>query len=298
MRIRRDRKPFERAVPTDGSLAFAAQISALLDIPFDRDEVEALSRQLYETMFEDLVSVLQIDPDSVRFESGYFFATRAFVLPSEEGIPQINIDTTFDYWISTLCLLASVATFEVPDRARWTGLLEQVDATFHLFDDAKRFARARDGMTPFLTDFHHLLNLSEGLSRTVLVFVLCHELAHCQLGHVGGPSDKDEELAADRIAAQLFLRVVAFGARNNDTMIHIDPKVAGAPIIFMQLLELHETWLARQGRAVADSSRHPRACDRLKTIEPILLPELSEVACNVIDGMKAGIDDIKSAIAP
>lgn len=297
MLIRRDRNPFERAVPTDGSLAFAAQISALLDIPFDRDEVEALSRELFETMFSDLVSVLQIDPDSVRFESGYFFATRAFALPRKDGTPQINIDTTFDYWISTLCLLASVATFEVPGPARWTDLLEQVDATFHLFDDAKRYARARDGMTPFLTDFHHLLNLSEGLSRAMLVFVLCHELAHCQLGHMNAQEDKHTELDADRLAAQLFLRVVAFGAQNNDTTIHIDPKVAGAPIIFMYLLALYEAWLARQGRDFADTSRHPNARDRLECIEPILLPELSEVACNVIDGLKAGIDDIKSTIA-
>lgn len=296
MRIRSDRKPFQRSVPTEGSLAFAAQMSELLNIPFDRDSTEDLSRQLHETMFKELITILKIDAESVQFESGYFFATRAFALRGKDGAPQINIDTTFDYWISTLCLLGAIATFETSDRKQWSNLIEQVDATFHLFDDARQFAQAREGMTPFLINYHHLLNLSEGLARAMLVFTLCHELAHCRLDHLSEPSDKQQELDADRLAAQFFLAVMEHGRHDNHTTVHIDPKVSGAPIIFMHLLNLHEAWQAQQGRSLKASSQHPYALDRLANIEPLLSPIQDDTVRSVINGMIAGIGDIKSAL--
>lgn len=294
MRIRRDYKPFERSVPTEGSLAFAAQISELLGLRFDRAEIEAQSKTLYETMFMDLTTVLEIDPVTVRFQSGYFHATRAFVLSGRDGAAQINLDTTFDYWTSALSLLAAIATFEVPSATQWEGLARQVDAAFHLFDDATRFAAAREGMMPYLAGYHHLLNLSEGLSRAMLVFTLCHELAHCRLDHLDKPADQSQELEADRLAAYDFLKVIAYGRGNRDTTIHVDPKVAGAPIVFMHLLDLHEAWLLHQGRELNRLGGHPRAAERLAAIAPILTPAQIETAKTVLEGMIAGIADIRA----
>jgi len=278
-------------VPTANSLAFAAQISELLDIPFDKDAIDAQARSLHEGMFEALIDALELDANAVKMQSGYYFATRAFAINSVEGTPQIGVDITFDYWLSALNLICAIATFETPTNQQWEGLALQTDSTFHLFDDARRFEQARDGLKPYLVDHHNLLNLSEGLARAMLVFTFCHELAHCHLDHLNQPANVSQELDADKLAAQYFLTLLEKGAQLADTTIFVDIKLAGAPLILMQLLNVHEQWLAHQGRLHA-SDTHPHALNRLNNILPLFEPFLNETATTIVDAMTLGAEDI------
>ncbi|MBL27247.1 MAG: hypothetical protein CMM50_06835 [Rhodospirillaceae bacterium] len=294
MRLRPDLAPFQRSVPTKASLDFAEQIAALTGLPFDREAVAADSLSLHETMFADLVRILGLEADEIEFRSGSYFAVRAFAVRAESGAAHVGLDLTFDYWLAALAHLGVIATCEVLSQAQLQAIARQVNETFLLFEDASRFRSVREGLKPYLAGYPHLINLSEGLGRAMLVFTLCHELAHCRLGHLDRPGSREIELEADRAAAELFLEVGRHGESDRATTVHVDPKVAGAPIILMHLLALHEAWLTFHGITL-DSTR-PRAAERLAGIEPLIRPSLDEIAAYVVDGVANGIADIRSSL--
>lgn len=296
MRLRRDLKPFQRSVPTKASLDLVRQLAELTGLPFDEEAVSDEAHSLYELMFDDLTSTLGIDPESVRFQSGYYFAPRAFAARHPSGRPQISLDTTFDYWISALSHFGVMAMCEPLTEGAIRDLAGQVHQTCLLFEDASLFEPVREAHLPYLARYPHLLNLSQGLARAMLVFTLCHELAHCRLDHLSTPDSPDQELAADRQAAELFLRIVRHGENNPGTTIHVDPKIACAPMALMHLIGLHEAWLNRQGSRDKGGGKHPPASKRLDAVTSVLEPHLNETAVYVLTGFVAGLEDIRSVL--
>ena len=294
MRVRRDLKPFMRTVPTSSSLDFAEQIARLTGLDFDREAVIDQGLTLFESMFQELAAILKLPDDAIKFRSGYYFEARIFAAKDEAGTSQVSLDETFDYWLFALSHLTVIAMCEQLSEAEFQRLAQRVNETFLLFEDASRYQRVREGLKPYIADYAHLLNLSQALARAMLVFTICHELAHCRLEHLDRPADKAMELEADAIGAELFCKVVEFGHENSNTAVHVDPKVAGAPLALTRLLEFHERWLSRNNSGATESSTHPTAAERLAQVEPILAPHLDETARYVLEGFGAAVNDMES----
>lgn len=287
-------KPPKRYRATRSSLDFAEQVAKALGLDFDRDAATDLAYNLYEVMFADLVRVLEIDPRSIDFASGRYHRARAFAAPDWSGHPVVVLDMVFEAWISGLALLNTVLAVGSPNAAERQKILETADLHFELITDSQRFETARERLAPFYLRYSELVNLAGGLDRSMLVFVLCHELAHVQLGHLAEAQHRDQELEADRLAAKLFARIVEAGKQDRDTHIHVDPKVACAPIALTQILDLHETWLTLRGRGTAENSKHPGAKERLDVVKSVLEPTLTDMGDYVLNALTLGLEDLRA----
>ena len=297
MRIRRDRKPFERMVATDASLDFAALVAQLSGLPFDREQVRNDAANIGLTIFNDLCRMAELDRDRFRFETGSYFQTRIFSLNDKEGGNIVALDRGFDLWLSSMCLLSAVATFEVLTDKDFAQLCDQTERMLALFVENSGYDRRCEEMKAYLVRYAHLLNVSEALSRAMLVFALCHEIAHHELGHLTKEASPDMEFEADALGLRLFLKVFDAGDAARESTFYIDPKVVGAPLILSHLIELLETWCVNEdGMSSADTIRHPAAAQRMARLNPLLRPRLNETAGEALKGFAAGIGDLRKAI--
>ena len=157
--------------------------------------------------------------------------------------------------------------------------------------------KRRDEMKVYMVRFAHLLNVSEALSRAMIVFALCHEVSHHKLDHLRSTVSRKQEFEADELGLRYFLRVVDAGEAARESSVYIDPKVAGAPLILSHLFGLFEVWFqTTHGDTVTEAASHPSAEDRLARITPILVPNLSDTALEVVRGFSAGISDFREAL--
>ena len=297
MLVRSDLKPFQRMVATDASLDFAEQVAKLAGLPFDRDQARTEAASLEATIFSDVCKLTDLSPEEFRFEAGAYFQTRVFAMRDDQGRGTIALDRTFEYWISCLCLLSAVATFETLSEREMARLSGQMDRTLNLFVDGSGFERSREEMKVYLVRYAHLLNISEGLARAMLVFTLCHEIAHHLLDHLSGPPSSDQEFEADQIAAERFFRIVDAGESARSSTAYVDPKISGAPLILAELMLLFEEWFAAAyGETESASDRHPGASERLERLVPVFADRLGETAQEIVHGFAAGIGDLRAML--
>ncbi|MGB0696273.1 MAG: hypothetical protein ACPGOY_11530 [Rhodospirillaceae bacterium] len=294
MKIRKDRKPFERLAATDSSLDLAEQVALLAGLPFDREAVRQESKTVQGDIFADLCRVLGLEQSQYEFHFGLYYSARIFSVDNTKGKETIGLDLTFEYWLSAMTLLASVAAFEAPKRSTWPGLIEDIDRLMSLYLDATQYVDVRERVKPYHTTYAHLLNISEGLARAILVFCLCHEIVHHQKEHLKQAASKTQEIEADVQAAELFLQILGAGEKAKDTTVYIDPKIACAPLVMAHLFDLLEAWIEMQGFDLSESqSGHPRAFERYQAIDPILRPHMNETATTIENAIKAGVADIR-----
>ncbi|NOR61433.1 MAG: ImmA/IrrE family metallo-endopeptidase [Rhodobacteraceae bacterium] len=291
-----DFEPIFRYLATKGSLDLSEAIAKDLGEEFDRESVAKLSERVLEQTFSDLVSVLNLPPDEYAFKSGIYSGVGTFVALSSDGQPHIVMDMVFDFWLfATAHISTIVASHILEDDAR-KYIKETTDELFSLLIESNRFRKSREKYLPLLLDYKESLNLSSALARGMTIFVMCHEIAHCHLGHLDKPQSKSIELEADRLASEFFIRVVDAAPHSVKTTAYVDAKIAAAPIILMQLLSLYEEWVETKGVDISSVSSHPKAKDRTKIISEVILPRLDEKAAYILDGISKSLDDLKKLI--
>ncbi len=285
-------KPLKRYRPTRASLEFAKRVVESQGLDFDPDQVIEEAETLYESLFADLLRVLELEHDPDRFHSGRYHLARAYAAADESGLPVVVLDMVFEFWVSGLALLNTVLGFSAPDRRERARIAETATSLFELFGHSERYDKVRMQLAPFYVDYPDCVNLGEGIGRAMTVFVLCHELAHIELGHLEQQPEKSQELEADKLATEYFLKAIAFGRRDRDTRVHIDPKIACTPMVLSRILDLYEAWCIRTGSASL-SDHHPSAMERHAVIAPLIEPMLEEHALEVLKGMTGGISDLR-----
>ncbi len=274
-----------RYTPSEQSLDFSERVAQVQGVPFDREATRALGTNLYEEMYAELVQVLELEGAVPDFHSGVFRSPRAFSAYTPSGRPIVGLDMIFEYWMTSLHHIVGVLAFTVPDKTEERRIARDVTSLFGLFQNSGDFKRVRGPIAYYYLAQHYaeIIRISNLLSRASLVFVMCHELAHLQLNHHGRAAGPDQELEADRRAAELFKHVVAKGQENRLGIIHIDPKVMCGPLIFTMILELFEAWLISRGVDLSGGT-HPPASERTAQLQPLLQDEFNDVAADIIQG--------------
>ncbi|MCB9942450.1 MAG: hypothetical protein H6851_02330 [Geminicoccaceae bacterium] len=289
-------RPIRKYRPDKKSLEMARRIAEAQGHAFDREATRELGGKLHDVIYADLVRVLEIDPATLDFRSGVFPEARAFTASSKDGKPAVVLDTVFEFWMFSLAHLVCICTFTVPEAHERRSIVANVERLFELFSYSGRFEDIREHMEPYIEHPEYgteILKLSNLLTRGMTVFVLCHELAHVQLGHLDtSETTAETELQADAHAVTLFRRVKDYGRSDNKTYIHIDPKMAGAPLILSMIFELYEAWLTSRGVVLGDVSKHPPASQRTAQLQKLMGSELNEIALNITIGATEAIKDI------
>jgi len=162
-----------------------------------------------------------------------------------------------------------------------------------LYSSAELQESVREGFWFYMQKYKRCMEFSHTLSKAILGYILCHEIAHCQLGHLDQPASMAIEFEADLLASQHFIKLIEADSSDRDTTFYIHPAQQAAPLMSMELLSLHETWLSLKGVSVSDNKFHPVASDRKSNIEAQILPFLNEDSAHFYQGFLNGVRDIK-----
>lgn len=282
---------------TESSLDIAEAIAKSLGQAFDRDAVAKQSENYLEDIFSDLLNLLEVNPSTISFQSGIYPKARTFAALTKEGENHVVMDMVFEFWISSATQINMIIATRVLDAHTFDQIGKVTDEIFSLFSESHRFKLVREKFLPFILEYPACLNLSHALSRSMTLFVMCHEIAHCHLGHLHKTQSRELELQADKLAAEYFLKIVLRGKTQIKNSAFIDPKVAAAPILLMKLLEIYEIWQKAKDIDISLSSSHPKAAERIDTISPIIKPNLNEIALELLDGMSKALDDLNSSFS-
>ncbi|MGQ3284171.1 hypothetical protein [Bosea sp. (in: a-proteobacteria)] len=290
-----DLQPLMRFVASEDGLDLAETIATALGLPFDRQAVSVQAETLHEVMFADLAKSLGLDTGALEFRSGVYVRSRAFAGMSRAGVPNIVLDLVFDFWIFALGhIMVVMGTVELSGEA--VGRLHRVlDDVFSLLVDNHRFTRLRESVRPLMLEYPDRVDLSHALARSMSVSVMCHELAHIHLGHLGRSAAMEDEFEADALGCEYFLRHVGNENARLSSTVYVDPKIAAAPVLLLRIFDLYEAWRGKRGGGGRTSSLHPASAERADRLEVVLRPHLGEHALHILDGMSAALRDLKAA---
>lgn len=281
--------------PTRSSLDFARAIAGRMDRDFDEAEVSRLAHNLYAVMYADLVRLLDLQSPP-QLDAASYSLTRVFLALDRERRPTIVLDMIFDFWLFAATHLTSVATFNAMPRDKALHFINVFEAVLNLFVTGAGYKNVRAQVAPYLLDYPRELNISSAMSRAMTVFALCHELAHAECQHLGKPGSREQEDEADREATAYFLRIVRQQETARGSHVYVDPKVAGAPIVMMQLFDIAEGWLEAQSLIGDRQEIHAPAAERGRNIEALLTPALASVAREITEAHGKAIMEIRDAL--
>jgi len=291
-----------RFMPHPSSLDFAAELAARAGLDFERAETEALAERLYETCYEALIDALDLTGSAPPFHAEVYWLTNAFAAvpvgaDDAPGGPRVVFDENFDLWLFALSHYSVIAALKDIDDAAFFALLPKVRTALRYFNSARLRQRVLDELESDLRTHADALNLSGGLARALMVFTFCHEIAHCRLGHPGRPPDPEDEIAADREAAALFLRLIEKGPALRESPVYVDPKLTGAPLILPRWLALYEQRMQVLTGRPPRRDTHPEPEARFQATAAVLVPYLSEQAAMLVRALDSAVDDFARAMA-
>lgn len=288
----KQRRPKGKFVTTPQSLEIAETVASWMGRSFDPVENQKIVDCFYEKLFADILRTLELPEDIVDFVSGSFRKTTTFAAKGAAG-DQIILDESFDFWTWGLSHYACIATFEVLNDEEWPKLIENLGKMLLLYNDAHMHESVREGFWHYMEKYKECLEFSHMLSKGILGFILCHEIAHCQLDHLNTKASKEMELEADTLAAQHFIKLIHANQTDENVAFQLHSAQQAVPLISMGLLALHETWLSLNGVLPPSDSLHPSANERKENIENEIVSVLNEDSAYVYEGFLKAMDDIK-----
>ncbi len=145
-----------------------------------------------------------------------------------------------------------------------------------------------------LTNHHDCLELSHALSRAMIVFVICHEIAHVALEHPSTMPSRDNEIAADAYATEMFQRVVANSANAGSIFIH--HKLTFAPLLLFRLLGLVEARREQVSGTPPWTEVHPLSSERETAVAARLATGFTEGCLYTQNGFFSKLDEIRGLL--
>ena len=194
-----------RYVATADSLAFSRQVAEHLNLDFAADASAADAPFLLSAYYRDLTSALGPPYSEIQYADFSRRRLEARAAQTASGKPYIQIDQHLDFWTFGLCLLWShaalngvAASEEASFDASWIAVLDQGEKGFAHED-------VREKIAPYLTRSGQAIQVAHDLSIACFSAVVCHELSHHRLEHLGKSGSHEIELEAD-YAGHLLMR--------------------------------------------------------------------------------------------
>lgn len=273
---------------TDMSLDIARSIAEALNSPFDAESTRQFAADLHRTYFESVIQTLGLAQTQVAFESGNARSVDVFISRTQT----VHLDEHLDFWLYNLTHLLTIAACKALSYDERSALLELLKDASDPETFPANHAAIRKRFLPYLSSHPDCMELSHALSRSMLVFIICHEIAHSTLGHSPKKPSSENELAADQRASDYFLTIQKAG--KSVSWIYVHEKLLCAPLILFRLLSLGESVMAlRTGNEPLRNS-HPAPLTRFEHTRARLGNVLSDGALYIVNGFGLALDDIRS----
>lgn len=283
----RTNNPLFQLVPTGKSQDFARKISQGAGISAENMDIVRDALTFQSEIFDEVLRAFEFGPETIEFVPGIYFTGVAFI-ESENEVPCVRFDEAFSCWLFSLSYLICLATFKPLSEDDQDTFVKALRAALDVQSDPYRMLEDDFPVWKLVDQHTDVVQLAHLLERAMFVYVLCHELAHVRLNHPLDFESVDQEIAADRCAAEFFHRICGNRALFAG---YVDPKLACAPVLFFELLTLS----ARRKRGTGGPSQtgsHPDPFERARVVEPIVMNGASEVAKRLRKDLAETIEDV------
>ncbi len=282
---------------TQASLGLAQHIADVLGYSFDEAKEALLATKLYNVIYDDIIELLGLKTHKPELHSGSYNISKIFAAQTSDNNSVIVLDMVFDFWIYAVCFLVSIKACHKLNAEQAHLLTQNIHQMMMLLQNPEQFNSKRHIIRHYHISHAQVLGqLSHPIARSMTTFILCHEIAHHRLGHVGMPSTKQQELDADQQAALYFNMIVEKGKQDNQSYAHVDEKISFSPLLLFRLFDLHEHWLRLRGHDFP-SETHPPALERLQHVENAIHDNMNDKSRELYSGLCATVDDIKSSFS-
>lgn len=290
------KRPVGRFNPSQKSIQIAEIVAGWMGQSFDPVENQKIVERYHEQLFQNILDTLDLPRDTVQFTSGSLRKTTTFAAKNVDS-NEVVLDEMFDFWTWDITHLTCVAAFEVLKEDEWEKLIADLGKVMLVYSNAEMHETVRESFGYYILNYKRIIQFSHTLSNAILGFALCHEIAHCQLGHLDKPPSKEVELEADILAAQHFTKIIEKSQSSNKPPFFLLPAHYTAPLISMELLGLHEYWLHLNDIETSRDSLHPSPSERKDNIIKVIKPALTDEAPQFYEGFQNAVNDIRHQMA-
>ena len=265
------RKPIAsgRLVPNDRGLDSSAAIAEKLGAAFNRELTAKRSQELATLYFGDIAHVVPELVTNVDIEQGTINSMKAFIEP-HKNTSWIFVDDRLDSWLFTLNFLTTYRACYTtamkidPKLISWTERILRLGAAQN---PGAEQLKLRDEVGALFIAHARILPSVNALTVSMIVFLMCHEIAHHNLDHLNQAVNPLHELEADKLAYEIFLRVA--DKRNELKHAQIDLSTTCAPCLM--LTYFRGMTLLLNGRD-DETKAHPPIFVRLEALQKLGAP--------------------------
>jgi len=280
----------KRIVATEDGLSLAKEIAEKLNIPFDREATRSSAKYLLEHYYEDIQQVLVVETEGFLFENLANKSVEAFSGYNNEGKPLIFIDQFFGPYFFGLNSLLCFIAFYPHDYDSLKNIAEIFSDSLATFSEPEKDEIVRERLRPLLHTYVDALPIANALTYSSITHIICHEIAHHNLGHLEEPQESSQEFSADILGYQYFLRLI----EHQDLLqnLKIGENMVCAPIVTLELFAFME----ESGQLTINESSHPSASIRARELK-VMFDQCSNVeAQNLYRGIELSLEDLRNML--
>tara|TARA_R110002049_G_scaffold285233_1_gene466032 strand:+ start:3143 stop:4000 length:858 start_codon:yes stop_codon:yes gene_type:complete len=280
----------KQIVATDDGLLLARQIAEKLDIPFDEEETRSNTRYLLDHYYQDIHRVLEKETDKFVFHNLAMKQIEAFSDYTKNGTPVVFVDQFFGPYFFGLNALLCFVAFYPHDFESLKEISDIFRDSLETFSDPTKDVVVRERLKPLLIKYVDALPVANALAYSSIAHIICHEIAHHNLGHLQQPPKRHQELSADKLGYQYFLKLI----EHQELMSHlkIGENMACAPIVSLDIFALMED----RGHLTIDNNTHPSASSRAADLGAIFDRKSNEEAKNLYTGLRLSLEELHNML--
>lgn len=284
-----DKKP--RFITNQEGLDISKSLADAMGIPFDYEEVRKASNDLHQNYYNKISTILgPTSTGGVKFDAGAMRLVNAFAEPIDKDSQSIYFDEQLDFWLFTCAHLMVVAACKALEDPGYRNLISLFINTLNVPLNPYLHEKNRLPFKKFLLEYHDCVELSHALSRSMIVFTVCHELAHIKHGHISMSETPNHEIEADTLAAFFFGKIIDAEYDAGDIYVH--RKLAGSPILLMHFFDLLERNRFKNTGRYSKRITHPHPIERSKNLSVALSSYLDDDANYLLNGCLLSLEDI------
>lgn len=279
------------------SLKIAKEMAKKLSLSYNEEEVRELANNLQRFYYEEILEKINIPLENTAFSHGSIRQLIARVKQNQNMSNDIYFDEQLDFWISSMCFLNSIATFTLPTLENDKEQKEAFYAILTTYRMPYSFEFERELILPLLKKHKELLLFSHDLSKAMIVFVLCHEIAHILQEHFDDKLDNHTtEFEADHHGFLLFKKVITHSDKTG--YIAMQDMFLGAPIVFFYYISLAERYVESMSGVSPSRETHPAPLERAAKLKTLLNEIEIEKANEILKNLLDGVYDLEEFLMP
>ncbi|WP_299557250.1 hypothetical protein [Seonamhaeicola sp.] len=274
------------------SLRIAKNIAKKLGIPYDEEDVKRLAEILHQVYFEEIIEKLGID-SHILFDHGAIRKVTSHVTNIGGVREHVFFDEQFDFWLFEICFLNSIATFKPFSASTGTKLLDALRATLDVFRIADLHEFNRDDMLVLNKKYDDLLKFSHDLSKAMIAFIMCHEIAHTVSDYLRPDmSVAEREFEADTLGYNYFTRVIQHPDKSS--YIALQGMFLCAPVLFFKYLGLEEDYYSNKIKSKPERKGYPSPVERERNIRLLFNEVSAHDSIYLLDLLEKGLNSLHS----